>query len=54
MTEHYSHVGGDEKLKVAGQIVQLVPGLGTGSPIAPPSGGSGGGSSGERSSRVTN
>jgi integrase len=45
MTEHYSHVGREEKLKVAGQIVRLVPGLVGGDvPVTTPSGGSGGGS----------
>jgi integrase len=43
MTEHYSHVAIDEKLRAASNIVRLVPGLSK-SPAPPPSGGSGGGS----------
>jgi integrase len=39
MTEHYSHVGREEKLAAAGSVVRLVFGGGEG-----PSGGSGGGS----------
>jgi hypothetical protein len=42
MTEHYSHVGIDEKLRAASNIVRLVPGLS--STPAPQTGGSGGGS----------
>ncbi len=43
MTEHYSHVAIDEKLRAASNIVRLVPGLSK-STTPPPSGGSGGGS----------
>lgn len=39
MTEHYSHVGREEKLAAAGNVVRLVFGG-----AEPPSGGSGGGS----------
>jgi len=41
MTEHYSHVAIDEKLRAANNIVRLVPGLSK-SPAPPSSGGSGG------------
>ncbi|MGD0837004.1 MAG: hypothetical protein ABSB49_10230 [Polyangia bacterium] len=45
MTEHYSHVGGEEKLAAAGQIVRLVfPPAPKNKDDAPGSGGSGGGS----------
>ncbi len=27
MTEHYSHVGGAEKLAAVGQVVRMIPGL---------------------------
>jgi integrase len=45
MTEHYSHVGRDEKLAAAGSVVRLVLGPREGDRVEVPSGGSGGGSS---------
>jgi hypothetical protein len=45
MTEHYSHVGRDEKLAAAGSVVRLVLGPREGDRAEVPSGGSGGGSS---------
>lgn len=44
MTEHYSHVGRDEKLAAAGNVVRLVLGARGGAASEGPSGGSGGGS----------
>jgi hypothetical protein len=44
-TEHYSHVGRDEKLAAAGSVVRLVLGPRDGDRAEVPSGGSGGGSS---------
>ena len=53
MTEHYSHVGGAEKLAAAGQIVRLVfPPAPESENDAPGSGGSGGGSKGGSGERA--
>jgi integrase len=52
MTEHYSHVGGAEKLAAAGQIVRLVFSKSSEVESAQESGGSGGGS-GEDKKKAT-